>query len=198
MKPILLLTLVVLTGCSGISSKEPHYPPAPENPVVEPWQSWRLSGRISVRNGEEGWFAALRWLQSGNRYRMNIQGHFGQGMVEVVGDAHDVYLRTNDGRLYVDHDAESLIQQVLGVKVPVAGLRYWVHGLADPGQLAQSRWGRDGVRTQLRQAGWIIQYQNYVAVAGRRLPTKIRMDNGQLQIRLQIDDWQKEEMDIPS
>ncbi|MEE8429240.1 MAG: lipoprotein insertase outer membrane protein LolB [Gammaproteobacteria bacterium] len=190
-----LLTLVLLTACSNIPRQDSE--PFAPHPLLEPWHSWQFSGRISIRTEANGWFAGLRWLQSGDRYQLYIQGPFGQGAVEVVGDGEYVRLRAGDGRIYVDRDAESLIYQVLGVKVPVAGLRYWVHGLSDPGQPEQSRWNREGVRSELRQAGWIIHYQKYVSVADRRLPTKIRMENKELQIRLQIDNWQKGAPDIP-
>lgn len=190
-----LLTLVLLTACSNLPRQDseslvPHL-------LLEPWHSWQLSGRISIRTEENGWFAGLRWLQSGDRYQLYIQGPLGQGAVEIVGSEGNVRLRTADGRVYTDRDAESLIYQVLGVKIPVSGLRYWVHGLTDPGQPEQSRWNRQGVRSELRQAGWIIRYQKYVDVVDRRLPTKIRMENKELQIRLQIDNWQKGAPDMP-
>ncbi len=190
-----LLTLVLLTACSNFPRQDSELlGPAP---LLEPWHSWQLSGRISIRTEQNGWFAGLQWLQSGDQYQLNIQGPLGQGAVEVVGNGGNVRLRAGDGRVYTDRDAESLIYQVFGVRIPVAGLRYWVHGLTDPGQPDQSRWNRQGVRSELRQAGWIIQYQKYVDVAGRRLPTKIRMENKELQIRLQIDKWQKGAPDLP-
>ena len=184
-----LLTTLLLVACSSIPRQDSPW--APEHPLLDPWPSWQLGGRISVRTEQEGWLASLQWLQAGARFQLSMQGPFGQGIVKVTGDAELVQLQAGDGRIYIDRDAESLIQQVLGIKIPVAGLRYWVHGLADPDQLAQSRWYPQGVRSELRQAGWIIQYQNYVMVADRELPTKIRMENTGLSIRLQIDDWQK-------
>jgi len=190
-----LLTLVLLTACSNFPRQDSE--PLGPNPLLEPWHSWRLSGRISIRTEENGWFASLQWLQSGDHYQLTIQGPLGQGAVEIVGNGRNVRLRTDDGRVYTDRDAESLIYQALGVKIPVSGLRYWVQGLTDPGQPDQSRWNQQGVRSELRQAGWVIQYQKYIDVADRRLPTKIRMENKELQIRLQIDNWQKGAPDLP-
>jgi len=190
-KYVTLLIAVLLAACSSFPRQDSPLTLDSEHPRVEPWPSWQLSGRISVRSGEDGWFAALQWQQTGDQFRLFITGALGQGAVEVIGGAQNVQLRAHDGRVYIHQDAESLIQQVLGVTVPVSGLRYWVHGLTDPTQPSKSRWNQAGVRTELRQAGWVIQFQNYVSVADRFLPTKIRMENTSLQIRLQVDQWQK-------
>jgi outer membrane lipoprotein LolB len=155
------------------------------------WTAWRLTGRISVHYGEEGWHAGLVWRQSPETFDLRLQGPLGQGALLLQGDGDRVALQDARGQRDTAGDAETLMRQHLGWELPVSGLRYWVRGEAQPGPTAQ--WQRDveGRPEQLIQSGWRIDYSRYQpAPGGGTLPGRIDFERPDLQARLIIDRWE--------
>ena len=54
-----------------------------------------------------------------------------------------------------------LLEQTLGLRLPVTGLRYWVRGLPAPGPTALLQTDAAGRLTRLEQNGWVIEYPSY-------------------------------------
>ncbi len=170
------------------------------SPATTPSQSassstltaWRLSGRVSAFNGEDGWHASLLWTQQDDAYHLRFLGPLGQGGLELRGDAQGVSLRDSGG--YTAHalEPESLVRQALGFEVPVSGLRYWVQGQAAPGLSLQDAvvYGAEGRPMSLAQGGWRIEYSAYESALGQSLPTRLRMVNGGLRLKLVVDRWE--------
>ena len=155
------------------------------------WTAWRLTGRISVQYGEEGWHAGLVWRQSPETFDLRLEGPLGQGALRLQGNGDSVELRDAKGQQATASDAETLMRQHLGWELPVSGLRYWVRGEAEPGPVAH--WQRDeaGRPEQLIQAGWRIDYSRYRPTpGGGSLPGRIDFERPDLQARLIIDRWE--------
>ena len=71
----------------------------------------------------------------------------------------------------------------------VKNLRYWMLGLAAPGEHQWHEPGSDGVVT-LEQGGWRIDYQRYSTEPGARVPVKMSASNGAARVRIVVDRWQ--------
>lgn len=155
------------------------------------WSAWRLTGRISVHYGEEGWHAGLVWRHSPETFDLRLQGPLGQGALLLQGDGDSVELRDASGQRDRAGDAETLMQQHLGWELPVSGLRYWVRGEAQPGPPAQWQRDAEGKPEQLIQSGWRIDYSRYrAAPGGGSLPGRVDFQRPDLQARLIIDRWE--------
>jgi len=181
-----LLWLLVLGGCA---TAPPGPAPSPAPPPASPSDSWTLAGRIAVHEGDQGWFAGLRWHQSPRGYRLRLQGPLGQGALELTGGPGGVTLRTADGRVSHAASPQALLKQATGVSMPVAGLRYWVRGRADPRTPASASRDSAGRLQVLRQDGWRIRYDAYTRAGGGALPSRLRLDRGNVRVRLVIDHW---------
>ena len=48
-------------------------------------QDWRLTGRVSAFNGEEGWHAGVNWQEDAGVFDLQLSGPLGQGAVQVKG-----------------------------------------------------------------------------------------------------------------
>ena len=77
----------------------------------------------------------------------------------------------------------------LGASVPAGNLRYWMLGLAAPGEHEWHEPGSDGVVT-LQQGGWRIDYQRYSTEPGARVPVRMSASNGEARVRIVVDRWQ--------
>ncbi len=83
-------------------------------------------------------------------------------------------------------DVESLTQKVLGFRLPLSGLRYWIQAKTDPSSPGEVRTNSDGAVEQITQDGWKIDYLQY----SENRPRKIHVTRQGLEIRLVVDAWQ--------
>jgi outer membrane lipoprotein LolB len=157
---------------------------------LEALQAWSLTGRVAVQIEEQGWNATMHWRQLADAYDMRLIAPLGGGAVQLRGDPAGVVLRTGDGQLHAAADPETLLQEQTGMQIPVSGLRFWVLGRPDPTQPSGQSLDGQGRLQRLRQAGWDIAYLGYRAVGEIELPARINLDNGHLQVRLAINEWE--------
>ncbi len=190
--PLLLLLMVV--GCSPTPPR-----PLPDTAPEQSWQlrqqqlkqltHWQIAGRLAVQNDHEAWHMSLEWQQRSERYSLIINAPLGQGSMRLHGDAVQVMLITDEGESVNSSDPDLLLYQQLGWKVPVSALRYWVLGLAAPGDYQQTldEYGR---LSQLKQAGWEIEFIDYQPRLGVELPRKVFINNHRAKVKLVISSWQ--------
>lgn len=191
--PLLLITL--LAGCA-------QAPVSVETPGIDTkaWDlrqqalgkldTWSLQGRLVIINGNEGWSAALHWVQDEGNYTMRFIAPLGQGTYQLQGDQKLVSFLTAKNELYQADNPEQLLQNNLGWSVPVHGLKYWIKGIPEPGIKSENLLlDEQGRMTELQQSGWHINISRYTDFNGTQLPSKLFMKNKNLQLRLVIQDW---------
>jgi outer membrane lipoprotein LolB len=183
-----LLTLALLGGCAVTP---PAPVPIPAN--LHDLDRWQASGRLGVSGPESGGSGSFSWEQRGDHADVQIRGPVGVGSVrlQVHGDAARPQLRveTSDGRKLQSEAAWNELEARLGAPVPAGNLRYWMLGLAAPGEHHWSEPAPDGSVT-LEQGGWRIDYQRYSTDAGARVPVRFRASNGDARVRVVVDRWQ--------
>lgn len=151
--------------------------------------AWEISGAMAARSKNKGWSASLNWLQRGQgRYQIRLSGPLGGGTVLISKDGGLVTLRDGPKSVSSPH-ADSLLKQQTGVRLPVASLYYWVRGIAAPGSIQGERRDQSGRLTQLRQAGYLIEYLQYTAVGKAILPSSIKLQGNGIFIKLIIKRW---------
>ncbi|MFQ5642150.1 MAG: lipoprotein insertase outer membrane protein LolB [Thiogranum sp.] len=190
---LLLAMLLMTTACAT----RPQVP-APEaesawlehRATLEALHDWQVRGRVALRTEDEGWSAAFDWQQRGDDYRIRLRGPFGQGAVELRGDRHGVWLKRADQPAVFALNAEALLQQQTGWRLPVTGLAAWLRGLPVGGSDPLVRWDEQGRLLHIAQNGWQIDYQRYTDSNGLPLPQKLRLERDAVQVRFVLDDWQ--------
>jgi outer membrane lipoprotein LolB len=189
---VALLLALLLGGCAALPSVAPKYPDA-----AGKLERWAFNGRVSLTREESGWHAGLAWRENAGEYDLRVAGPLGQGAFELSGDAAGVMLVDADSRTFTARDADALLHHVTGWTLPVSGMHYWVRGLAVPG--VESRVERDaaGLVSRLDQSGWVIRYDRYQSVDGVMLPGRLRMEQGNVSVRVVIDEWLLNVADTP-
>ena len=150
---------------------------------------WQAVGRIGVVNGQDGWHANFQWNQQEPDYRIDLIGPLGQGRVLIQGNGRQVSLQTQDGRNQTAPDPDTLLEQSLGVRLPVDGLRYWIRGLPGPGPVTALHVDGSGRLTRLEQQGWTIDYPAYAPAPSRELPARITARRQDVSVKLVIEQW---------
>ena len=196
------LLLVLLAGCAAAPL------PPPTMPAEQAWlqretelrllESWTLSGRLAISNGDEAWNASLYWSQHPEGYEISVVAPLGGGSLQLRGGAEGVVLQTSDDGLYQAQDPDALILEVLGLQIPVSGLRYWVLGMPQSGvarTISLDPWGR---LAELQQADWRVEFLRYRETNGGSLPDKLFMRNEHFEVRLVISDWEFPALRVPA
>ncbi len=145
---------------------------------------FELSGRVAVRHGKDAASGRIFWRHSNDADEVLITSPLGQGVARISRDRDQFRLVTGDNKEYRAADAESLTEQVLGWRLPLAGLSDWVQARASPGRPSEVR-GDVNRDLELWQDGWRVAYEEF---RGGR-PFKMRLTREDLEIRLVLDQW---------
>lgn len=178
--------LAVLAGCATLPA------PKPLGTAVAPagyLNQFHLAGRISVRRGNEGSSGNLQWQHLGQSDEVTLLTPLGQAVAQITRRPGQARLFTANGRSYVAHNVTGLTEEALGYPLPLEGLQYWVQGKAAPGEPAQVQKDAKGLVASIQQEGWQIHYPRYQPVAGQALPALIDLSNGEVTVRVVIDQW---------
>ena len=188
--------LLLLAGCAGqatlpdLSTAERAQAWQSHRDLVAGLEEWALMGRIAISTDEGSWSGKLRWRQAEKRFLMAFELPMGIGAARLRNESGGVVMQVSNGKVFTAPDVESLLQQFIGMRLPVAGLRYWVTGVPQPGTPSTLEYDRAGRLARLQQAGWDIRYSRYVSEQGVDLPQKVLIESQLLNVRLLIDRWQ--------
>jgi outer membrane lipoprotein LolB len=168
-----LALAALLAACAALPEPSP-LPPG----------GFDLAGRVAIRHPKDTASGQIFWRHSEDADELLITSTLGQGIARINRERGEYRLVTGDNRLYRASDAESLTEQALGWRLPLAGLPDWVRGQASPGRPAETRRSASGV-LELRQDGWRIAYEEFRE--GR--PFRLHLSRDDLEIRLIVDRW---------
>jgi outer membrane lipoprotein LolB len=186
---VLLLVLAILSGCATTSQRASTPIPADLNDL----HRWQARGRLGVSSGEGGGSGSFVWQQRDDFADVQIRGPVGVGSVRLQVRGSDanpqVRLETSNGQVLEAAAAWDELEARLGAPVPAGRLRYWMLGLAAPGD---HRWIEPQAEGEsaLEQDGWRIDYQRFSTDPGARVPVRIRAISGEARVRIVIDQWQ--------
>lgn len=176
MRLLLLFAVTLIAACASLPSGEPLDA-----------DGFQVVGRVAVRYGKEAASGRVSWRHSARADDLLISNPVGQGIAEIARRQGVYTLVTSEGARHTATDPEQLTEEVLGWRLPLAGLPDWLRGRPLPGVPMQTRY--EGQRlAELEQLGWRISYQAYDDTRG--LPTRVRLVRDDLDIRLAIEDWQ--------
>jgi outer membrane lipoprotein LolB len=156
---------------------------APARPCPRPG-GFELSGRVALRHGKDATSGRFFWRHSDDSDELLITSPIGQGIARIIRERDQFRLATGDNKEYRATDAESLTEQALGWRLPLAGLSDWVQARASPGRPAEMQ-GDVDKGLELRQDGWHVLYEEF----REGKPFRMRLTREDLEIRLIVDRW---------
>ncbi|HEX2199146.1 MAG TPA: lipoprotein insertase outer membrane protein LolB [Burkholderiales bacterium] len=169
----LLLPVLLLAGaCAQLETRVPQD------------VRFDVAGRLAVRYGNEAFSGNLAWRHAGGSDELLITSSLGAGIARLVREGEHIVLTTAEPKEYRGTDAEALTEEVLGFRVPVAGLADWVRGRAGD-HASQVQRGADGRLMSLEQDGWKVEYLDYQG----ELPSRLRLTYPGIELRLAISQW---------
>lgn len=154
-----------------------------------------MQARVGIRAGEEGGSVGWVWQRRADGQRLDFTGPTGKLLFRLHDDANGARAQDADGKHYAARDTESLLYELTGWRVPVAGLQYWARGLPIPDVAYDARFDAQARLIELTQAGWSLHFGEYAAVDSFELPRKLELhtaagDDKQIRLKLVIREWQ--------
>jgi outer membrane lipoprotein LolB len=178
-----------------VSSAEPRSAPKPVPPKpLEPPKPaipthWGLSGRIGVIKEEEGWHGNVDWRQRPGGFRAKFFDPFGSEQAQLVGGEGPLHVRLPNGGVVTGQRLRKWERKSFGQPLPLDAIPYWVHGQPMPNQQV-SKVKRDGkLLREMRQLGWTVRYGRWKQRGTQKLPGRIILSKGGVEVKLVVDDY---------
>ncbi len=135
--------------------------------------------------GQQGWQASLDWRQSGRSSDVHLAGPLGVGATEVKVTPAGLSL---NGAAPSDAVVAQL-QDRLGFDLPLDNLRFWLLGIPDPSAPFELTRNAQDRAQRLSQAGWTIDYDEYMPANGDLLPKRLVLTRADARVRIAVDRW---------
>ena len=149
---------------------------------------WRMSGRLAVSARGEGGSGRIEWRQRGADFDIRLSAPVTGKSWTLVSQDGEIVLDGLEGGPRRGDDAEALLQEATGWRIPVSALAAWARGgrVAGP---AQIEFGPDGLPALIGQQGWVVEYREWGSgdpVRPRRVFARL---DDQTSVRLVIESW---------
>jgi outer membrane lipoprotein LolB len=189
MRPLLavLACALLATGCAtapvgGASGSR----------AADPAQltQWMAKGRIALSAQGEGGSGSFVWQQRSERTELTVRGPLGAGGLALVTDGESIELADGAGQPLDGEAARAELERRLGVKLPLAELRYWMLGVPAPGRPGSGPvQASTGAVPGFVQGGWVVSYEELKSQAGWSLPARLTATSSGARVRIVVDDW---------
>ena len=147
-----------------------------------------MNGRVAVRHGSDGFSGHLYWRHEYENDELRLLSPLGQTVAVVRRGPTGVVLEVSGVRHEASNTAD-LTERVLGWRLPLEGMLFWVQGRASPEDRAKIVRDEPGNISHLSQQGWEIEYRDYRLQAGVILPYRLVMRGADMELKLAVDEW---------
>jgi len=192
---LILCMFSLLVGCVSFAPRATVVNTIVIEPVADVASvNFELMGRVSAKNREHGFSGGVRWRHTNEDDEIHFLSPFGQIVAQIQRNQDVVLLTTSEQKIYRATDVENLTEQVLGWRLPLLGLQYWVRGVNSPTTKSEIDLDIDGRIIAIRQDGWEIVYSSYFPsqLIQAPRPRALVLKRSDIKIKLVIDNWETE------
>lgn len=149
---------------------------------------WRFSGRLAVSARGEGGSGKIVWQQRGDDFEIRLSAPVTGKSWTLTQRDGAVVLDGLDGGIREGSDAEALLAEVTGWRIPVAALAAWARGARAAGP-AQIEFGPDGLPSLISQHSWTVEYREWDGGEPARPRRVFARRDAETSVRLIVDAW---------
>lgn len=179
----LTLAVALLAGCAPM-------PPA-ASPSAGVYRQlaprFELVGRLSVSDGSRAASMSLEWRHDASDEWLFLSP-LGQVVARIEADDEGATLYSGSTEPLHAASAQDLMDRVLGVSPPLDGVEAWVQGVPRPTARVRQL-DEVGRPASVSDAGWIIDYLEYVGPEPDARPRRLEASWGEARLKLVIDQW---------
>ncbi len=189
--------LLLLSGCAALQQqttvKTIFTEPVAGNQIVKA-DPFNLLGRISIQNGHQRHSGSIRWQHTYTNDEILLFSPFGQAVAEIWQDQDGARLITSKQETFFAEDMEKLTAEILGWRLPLNGLQYWIQGHHSPYTASAKDINHEGRIIAIRQDNWHIHYNRFFPDQPEQItrPRILELNYQDLKIRMVVDNWEAE------
>ena len=172
-----------------IDSAEAFAALAAREAALRPVVDWAFSGRLAVARGNDGGTLNVRWRQAGDAFDVRLSAPVTGRQWHLFGNATRATLVGLDGGPRHGPDAEALLFDVTGWRLPIRQMPDWVRGLRGPGPIAGLSVDADGRPIVFRQDAWALSYRDWWP-GEPPLPRRVFAETAEASVRLVVSGWE--------
>ena len=194
-KVLLTILITLVASCASLPNVKPTVNTTSQALYQKHLQSiagiqrFTLKGRIGVQTDGKGFSGSLNWQHDHANDNIALYSPLGGQVASIDKTADKVVLEDAKGKIISAVDAETLTQNALGWKLPLAGLADWSLGRPNNSTIQANTLDEQGRLSTLKQEGWDIEYQNYIENNGIFLPSKILLKSEKVNLKLLVEKW---------
>jgi len=151
--------------------------------------AWTAQGKMAYDlNGERGNFS-FNWIQAGETFNIYLYGPLGISVATVTGDGTGARIETVDGQARNANSADQLVQETLGLTMPVSAMIHWIRGIP---QQSRQRLLKRSVKTTREPVSEFTQMGWHVAILRRderTNPSRIRITRAGARLLVVVKAW---------
>ncbi|TKI05588.1 lipoprotein insertase outer membrane protein LolB [Martelella alba] len=194
---LLPLAALLLAACSIHAPSGPaKTPDSPEwrqhESAVSHLTRYQTRGAFAYISGRQRVYARFNWTQTdADSYRLLLTNPLGGTELDLSVRPNTAKIINNQGKTYTSEDAQTMLQKLTGMDIPLDNLRQWLVGLPgdahdfaldDRGLLKQVNYYHNGRR-------WKVSYLNYRDDTLPPMPGNIELREDDQLIKLRMDTW---------
>lgn len=149
--------------------------------------NWSFSGRLAVSQGGDGGNARVEWRQYGPDFDIQLSAPVTRQSWRLRQTAGRVRLDGLQGGTREGSNAEAMLQEATGWRIPLTAMAAWVRGVRAAGPSDMS-FDSYGLPATIRQQGWSVEYRGWQADVPA-LPQKVFARQGGATVRLVVERW---------
>lgn len=186
--------LLLLAGCATTRVSQVPLGVPEQEALLRELPGFRMQGRSAITAGEERLQPALDWRQRDAESRLKLSGPLGAGAVTLTYSPQRLLVTGGGGEELRDAEARQVLIEQFGFEPPFDALRYWLLGLAAPGESPTSQvLGENGRLANMTQLQWRIQYERWADVATPsgvvQLPRRFTATRADLKLSVFVERW---------
>ncbi len=172
----------------AVDSTEAFAALAAREAVMLGLDDWQLRGRLALARGGDGGTLNVEWSQSGEAYIIRLSAPVTRRQWVLSGSAESVLLSGVEGGPIQGTDAEMLLLEATGWRLPIRQLPFWVRGRLGPGPVSELAIDAEGRPLGFRQGAWSLAYRDWWP-GDPVLPRRVFASTDDASVRLIVTDW---------
>lgn len=149
---------------------------------------WSFVGRLAVDAKGDGGSGRIEWHQRGEDYTIRLSAPVTRRSWTLVRTGQDVVLSGLEGGERRGADAEAMLEEATGWRIPLRALAAWARGGRAPGP-AHIEFGQAGLPALIGQHGWQVDYREWDDAQPPR-PRRVFASQGEdASVRLVVEAW---------
>ncbi|MGL9750925.1 MAG: lipoprotein insertase outer membrane protein LolB [Symbiopectobacterium sp.] len=188
----LLLTACTLTKLSGPTATSDSTAWLQHKQQVQQLSQYQTRGAFAYLSDSKKLSANFFWQESSTqRYRLLLTNPFGGIELELRAQPDGIQITDVQGKRYIGKDAEYMLSQLTGIRIPLTNLRQWMIGLpGDAQQFTLDEHARLSTATLVQNGlTWEVKYLGYDNSVTPTLPNALELTQGEQRIKLKMNNW---------